>query len=104
MEPMIAIFTPLRCDFAALIRAVVVCKLNNVRPHDEQATQSVLKIRDPAASIDHLHDALDFAAEIGVSQRVNDIDAITLPLKGRVLCANGDSFLALEIRKKIRAL
>src|SRR5947209_2017749 len=38
MQPMIAIFTPLRCNVAALIFAVVVWRLNKVRPHDGHAT------------------------------------------------------------------
>src|SRR6266481_2361521 len=40
MQPMIAILTPFRCDVAALIFAVVVCKLNSVRPQEGQATYS----------------------------------------------------------------
>ena len=32
MQPMIAILTPFKCTVAALIRAVVVCRLNKVRP------------------------------------------------------------------------
>src|SRR2546428_3056904 len=31
MQPMIAIFTPFKCDVAALIFAVVVCRLNKVQ-------------------------------------------------------------------------
>ncbi len=42
-------------------------------------------------------DALDFAAEVGVAGRVDDIDAGVLPEKGGHLGQNGDTALALDI-------
>ena len=45
------------------------------------------------------HDPLHFAAEISVARGIDDIDPIAVPLKGRVLGANGDPFLALEIHR-----
>ena len=61
--------------------------------------RAVVGIDDQKHAVDHFHDALDFAAEIGVAGRVDDVDAITVPLKSRVLRADGDSLFALEIHR-----
>ncbi len=55
-------------------------------------------------AVHHLHDALDFAPEIGVARRVDDVDPITVPMESRVLRANRDSLLALEIHRVHHAL
>ena len=48
-------------------------------------------------AIDHGEHALDFAAEIGVAGRVDDVDAVVAPGDRRVLGQNGDAALALQI-------
>ncbi len=47
--------------------------------------------------IDHRQHALDFAAEVGVTGRVNDVDPEATPLDGGVFGENGDTALALEV-------
>ena len=48
-------------------------------------------------AVDHVQDALDLAAEIGVARRVDDVDAGALPEDRGDLGENGDAALALEI-------
>ena len=50
-------------------------------------------------AVDHLHDPLDFAAEIGVAWSIDDIDPVAVPVEGGVLGANRDPFLALEVHR-----
>jgi hypothetical protein len=59
----------------------------------------VMGIDDQQDGIDHFHDPLDFAAEIGVARCINDVDPIAVPLKSRILCANRNSFFALQIHR-----
>ena len=66
--------------------------------------RSVVGIDHQKHAVHHLHDALDFAPEIRVARRVDDVDPITVPMKSRVLRANGDSLLALEIHRIHHAL
>ena len=66
--------------------------------------RSIVRIDHQQNAIDHLHDALDFAAEIGVAGRIDDVDAIAVPLKGGVLGADRDPFFALEIHRIHHAL
>src|SRR6266446_1504638 len=61
--------------------------------------RTVMGVYHEQYAIDHLHDAFDLAAEIGVAGRVYDIDTITVPLKRRVLRPNGNALLALEIHR-----
>ena len=49
------------------------------------------------SAIDHVEDALDLAAEIGVARRVDDIDARVLPEDRGHLGEDGDAALALEV-------
>ena len=55
-------------------------------------------------AVDHVEDALDLAAEIGVAGRVDDIDAGVLPLHRCGLRQNRDAALALQIVGVHRAL
>ena len=48
-------------------------------------------------AVDHVEDALDLAAEIGMARRVDDVDARSLPEDGGDLGEDGDAALALEI-------
>ena len=61
--------------------------------------RTVVRVDHEQNAVDHLHDALDFAAEIGVAGSIDDVDAIAVPLEGGVLGANGDSLFALEIHR-----
>ena len=47
-------------------------------------------------AVDHPQDALDLAAEVGVTRRVHDVDLDALPAHGGVLGQDGDSPLALQ--------
>ena len=55
-------------------------------------------------AVDHFHDALDFAAEVGVAGSVDDVDVVTVPFEGGVLGANGDALFAFEIHRIHHAL
>ena len=48
-------------------------------------------------AIDHRQDTLDFAAEIGVAWRIDDIDPRVLPVQRRDLGQNGDAALFFQI-------
>src|SRR5437764_755397 len=61
--------------------------------------RTIVRVDDQQDAVDHLHDALDLAAEVCMARRVDDVDAIAVPLKGSILRANGDSFFALEIHR-----
>ena len=55
-------------------------------------------------AVDHVQDALDLAAEVGVARRIDDIDARVLPDDGRALGKDGDAALALQVVGIHRAL
>ena len=55
-------------------------------------------------AVHHVEDALDLAAEIGVTGRIDDIDAGVLPHDRRHLGQDGDAALALEVVAIERAL
>ena len=57
-----------------------------------------------ADRVDHLEDALDLAAEVGVAGRVDDVDARPLPGDRGELGQDGDAALALEIVRVHRAV
>ncbi len=48
-------------------------------------------------AVDHVHDALDFAAEIRVAGGVHDIDVEILVFESGVFGADGDAFLAFQV-------
>ena len=48
-------------------------------------------------AVDHVEDALDLAAEVGVAWRVDDVDARALPHERGVLGENRDAALAFQI-------
>ena len=64
----------------------------------------IVRIDNKQHAVHHFHDPLDFAAEIGVTRCIDDVDPITVPLKSCVLRANRDSFFALEIHRIHHAL
>ena len=55
-------------------------------------------------AVDHAHGALDFAAEVRVAGRIDDVDVVVLVLEGGVLGADGDAFLALQVHRVHQAL
>ncbi len=58
---------------------------------------AVYRIHQQQHGIHHGEYALDFAAKIGVSGRVHDVDAVVVPANGRVLGQNGDAALPLLV-------
>ncbi len=48
-------------------------------------------------AVDHIEDALDLAAEVGVARRIDDVDARVLPDDGGALGKDGDPALALQV-------
>ena len=61
--------------------------------------RTIVRVDDKKHAIHHFHDALDFAAEISVARCIDDINTVTVPLEGGVLCPNGDSLFPLEIHR-----
>ena len=55
-------------------------------------------------AVDHLEDALDLAAEVGVARGVDDVDPGVAPGDGGVLRQDGDAVLALEVDRVHDAL
>ena len=45
--------------------------------------RAVVRVDDEQHAVDHLHDALHFAAEIGVAGSVDDVDVIIVPVERR---------------------
>ncbi len=78
---------------------------NRLQVSLERLAEHVTSLRQrPFAGVDEQHDAvhhlegaLDFAAKIGVSGRVHDIDFYALVKYGRVLGEDGDTALAFQI-------
>ena len=95
-----------------LVRGGVVA-VNLVDDHDrlgagfERLAQHETRLRLRAVrgihhqqhAVDHVHDALDFAAEIRVAGSVHDVDVVILVFERGVLGANGDALFALEIHR-----
>ena len=48
-------------------------------------------------AVDHVHDALDLAAEVRVAGGVHDVDVVILVFEGGVLGLDGDALLALQV-------
>src|SRR5207237_449521 len=65
---------------------------------------SIVRIDNKQHAVHHFHDPLNFAAEIGVTGRIDDVDPIAVPLESCVLRANRDPFLTLEIHRIHHAL
>ena len=64
----------------------MVCGMTDSRRVDEEDD-----------TVHHRQDALDLAAEIGVTRRVHDIDVGILPVNAGAFGEDGDAALALEI-------
>ena len=50
-------------------------------------------------AVNHVHDALDLAAEIRVAGRVHDVDVVILVFERGVLGADGDALFLLQIHR-----
>jgi len=61
--------------------------------------RSIVRVNHQQNAVHHFHDALDFAAEIGVARRVHDVDSITVPLECGILRADRDPLFPLEIHR-----
>ena len=55
------------------------------------------RVHQQQHAIDHLEDALDLAAEVGVARRIDDVDLGALVVDGGVFGQNGDAALAFKI-------
>src|SRR6266404_4404192 len=66
--------------------------------------RTIVRVDDQKDAVHHLHDSLDFAAEIGVTRSIDDVDAITVPLEGGVLRANRNPLFTLEVHRIHHAL
>ena len=68
-------------------------------------TKRVLRLRTLGGihheqhAINHVHDALDLAAKIGVSGRVHDVDVVIIVFERGVLGADGDDFFLLQVNR-----
>ncbi len=58
--------------------------------------RSVERIDDEKHTIDHAQDALNFATEVGVAGRVDDVDLRVVPVNARILGKDGDAAFPLE--------
>src|ERR1022692_4198264 len=56
-------------------------------------------VHDQQHAVNHIHDALDFAAEIGVSGSVHDIDVVILVFERGVLGADGDALFLFQVHR-----
>ena len=54
-------------------------------------------VHDQQHAVDHLHDALDLAAEVGMAGSINDVDVIVVPAECCVLGADRDALFPLQI-------
>ena len=50
-------------------------------------------------AVDHVHDALHLAAEVGVAGRVHDVDVVVVILERRVLRLDGDALFLLKVHR-----
>ena len=54
-------------------------------------------IDDENDTVDHFHDAFHFAAEVGVSRSVDDVNDVIFPVNGSVLRFDGDAFFPFQV-------
>jgi Zn-dependent alcohol dehydrogenase len=62
------------------------------------------RVDQDQCAVDHVKDALDLAAEIGVARGVDDVDANVFPNQRRRLGEDGDAALPFEVVGIERAL
>ena len=61
--------------------------------------RAVHRIHHQQHAINHVHDALDFAAEVGVAGGVHDIDMEILVFEGGIFGADGDALFAFQVHR-----
>ena len=61
--------------------------------------RALARVDEQEHTVDHEQRALDLAAEVGVTGRVDDVDLDVAVLHGRVLGENRDALLALEVHR-----
>src|SRR5438552_6205760 len=54
-------------------------------------------IDDQYYPVNHVHDALDFAAKIGMAGRIDNVDVIIFVFEGGVFSLDGDALFALKV-------
>ncbi len=54
-------------------------------------------VDDEEDAVDHVHDALDFAAEVGVAGGVHNVDVVFAVFEGGVFGADGDALFAFQV-------
>ena len=62
------------------------------------------RIHDQQHAVDHVHDTLDLAAEVGVSRSIHNVDVVVLVLEGGVLGANRDALFLFQVHGIHQAL
>ena len=61
-------------------------------------------VHDEQHAVNHVHDALHFAAEIRVTGRVHNVDMVILVFERGILGADGDALLLLQVHRIHQAL
>jgi hypothetical protein len=56
-------------------------------------------VHEQQDAVDHLHDAFDFAAEVGVAGGIDDVDGDVFPVEGGVFGLDGDAFFFFEVHR-----
>ena len=59
--------------------------------------RTICGIDDQKNAVDHVHDAFDFAAKIGMPRRINDVDVVIVVFERSVLGLDGDTLFALQV-------
>ena len=62
------------------------------------------RIHDQQHAVDHVHDALDLTAEVGVSRSIHNVNVGVLVLEGGVLGADRDALLLFQVHGIHQAL
>jgi hypothetical protein len=72
-------------------------ELQRLTQHEARLRHHALgRIDEQQDALNHLQDAFDFAPEIGVARRIDDVELDVAVLDRGVLCENGDPALAFE--------
>jgi hypothetical protein len=64
--------------------------------------RTIGRIHHEQHAINHVHDALDFPAEIGVAGSIHDVDVVILVFERGVLGADGDALLRSRSMESMR--
>ena len=91
----------------AFSRSILLMTMIGLRADLERLAEHELGLRlravegidDEEHAVDHLEDALHFAAEIGVAGSVDDVDVVVVILERGVLGLDRDALFALEVHR-----